>query len=148
VLLEVAAAAAALDSPSSRRRSSSYRSPSSLLPDSCLRVSFSPTSQAGIRHPPLPPAPRRGDGDDEGRKSALQAVPTAQPIAAGRSVVGNWDSASCTAMRYVVDLSERGSVRDGLLSLVVDIWYLNVCGTAAWYCANTAKIVAVGPDGR
>lgn len=50
----------------------------------------------------------------------------------------------------MVDLSERGSVRDGLLLLlpVVDIWYLNVCGTVAWYWANTAKIAAVGPDGR
>jgi len=75
-------------------------------------------------------------------------VPTAQPIAAGRSVVGNCDSASCAAMRYVVDLSERRSVRDGLLLLVVDIWYRNVCGTAAWYWAKRAKIVAVGPDGR
>lgn len=32
--------------------------------------------------------------------------------------------------------------------VVVKMRYLNVCGTAAWYCANSAKTIAVGPEGR
>jgi len=52
----------------------------------------------------------------------------------------------------VVDLSDKRIVRDGLEGVegeeVVEMRYRKVCGTAAWYCASRAKMVAVGPEGR
>ena len=79
---------------------------------------------------------------------------------------GNCDNESCAAIRYVVDLSVRESVsgenlcaafrgwEDGEIGVGVDvdidveIVYRYVEGMEAWYCANKANIVAVGPEGR
>lgn len=66
-----------------------------------------------------------------------------------------------------MDLSDRSNVSDGfesrleadaavaeatgredLRGVVVAMRYLYICGIAAWYCASSAKSVAVGPEGR